>query len=169
MTELCSPDDIPRVFNIPMENLFGGLKYLFSNTANVDQVELDAQAFTDVFLKTAIGLVEKTISYQTTDYEVMETLQRYQIPYDHYHSLTMNLSILLTTASHQLESACEALRYHYVVDTSYQLVNKHTLQVKLHCTEPSRNLKEVLRIEIEKARERNEFVPYKYLHAAGLD
>lgn len=169
MTENCSPNDIPRVFVLPMEQLFGGLKYLFSNAADIENNEADAVVFTNVFLKTAISLVEKTISYQTIDYEVMEALNRYQIPFDLYHGLLMDLSIHLVTASHQLESACEALRYHYVVDTSYQLVNRHTLQVKLHCMEPSRNYKEVLRAEIVKAQERNEFVPYKYLHAAGLD
>lgn len=169
MTIICSPDDIPRVFNIPMDNLLGGLKYLFANTANIDENPEDAEVFGMVFLKTAIGLVEKTISYQTADYDVMEALANYQIPYDRYHGLMMDLSILLNASSHQLEMACEALRYHYVVDTSYQLVDRHTLRVNLHCTEPSRNLTEVLRAEIEKARERNEFVPYKYLQVAGLE
>jgi hypothetical protein len=162
-------EEIPRIFNIPVDMLFGGLKSLFTPTVDFENNETDAQALAFVFLRSAIGLIEKTISYQTADYDVLEILQNYRIPYERYHGLIMELSSALLTPAHQLNLAIEALRYHYVVDTSYQLIGERTLQVKLYCTEPSRNLTEVLRAEVIKAQERNEFVPYKYLEIAGLE
>lgn len=168
MIETISPPEVPRVFLIPVDALYSGLMFLFSDRADVERNEQDARAFSEMFQQTAIHLVQKTFAYQNVDPNVFAILQMYQIPTQQYLNLLQNIYTVIDTSIHQIEQSIAMLRYHYVVDVNYQLTSNHTLKVTLLATKPTRDYDEVLRVEVLKARENNEFVPYKYLILAGL-
>ena len=168
MNDSISPPEVPQTFLIPVDALYGGLKFLFGGVADVEKNPQDAGAFAEVFLQSAIYLVQKAFAYQHVDGNVLAILQMYRIPLIGYMNLIHSIAITLATPSDQIEQAITALRYHFVVDINYQLTSNHTLQVTLLTTVPSRDYVKVLREEIIKARKNNEFVPYKYLILAGL-
>lgn len=168
MSESITPPDVPRVFLIPVTPLFSGLKFLFAEVADIENNEQDSMAFAEIFQQTAIYLVQKSISYQNVSTNVFAILQMYRINVEHYMSLMQNVTTVIDASIEQIDRSAEMLRYHYIVDVQYQLVANHTLQVTLQTTVPSRDYVSVLRDEVLKARENNEFVPYKYLILAGL-
>lgn len=112
-------------------------------------------------------MVNSPMLHTPPPYDILELYVRTNTPVQTYVKGQEDLMGIISFTLQPLYELVAQFQETYVTSLSYKIIPGMRALVNIHTTKPTRDYEGILSREIEEAKRAGEFIPYKFLRAAG--